>query len=124
MNRFLFQLATLHHGAGRSADQGGERAHAGVGGGAVVRGQRSGGVGTLEPDAASAGIGRRGEAWRARQDIHGGARGRAILRTGTRPMLNLTTPRPRVCMSIHPEGQSCSHLSRVLVLNDPPARSF
>jgi hypothetical protein len=25
-----------------------------------------------------------------------------------------------VCMSIHPEGESCSDLGRVLVLNDPP----
>ena len=30
---------------------------------------------------------------------------------------------PRVCMSIHPEGKSCSDIIRVLVLNDPPARS-
>ena len=30
-------------------------------------------------------------------------------------------PSPRVCMSIHPECQSCFDLGRVLVLDDPPA---
>ena len=30
---------------------------------------------------------------------------------------------PRVCMSIHPKGKSCSNLGRVRVLNDPAARA-
>jgi len=30
-------------------------------------------------------------------------------------------PPPGVCMSIHPEGKSCSDLGRVLDLNDPTA---
>ena len=32
-----------------------------------------------------------------------------VLRTTTQPTFN-PQPSPRVCMSIHPEGQSCSHL--------------
>jgi len=30
-------------------------------------------------------------------------------------------PPPRVCMSIQPEGKSCTDLGRVFVLNDPAA---
>ena len=33
-------------------------------------------------------------------------------------------PSPRVCMSIHAEGESWSDLGRVLVLSDPPARTI
>jgi hypothetical protein len=33
--------------------------------------------------------------------------------------VEFTPPPPRLCMSIHPEGESCSDLGRLLVLNDP-----
>ena len=62
---------------------------------------------------------------------------RKLLRTCSQPTLNLLLllrmvsenkhptgveshpPPSHVCMSIHPEGKSCSDLGRVLVLNDP-----
>ena len=31
-------------------------------------------------------------------------------------------PPPHFCTSIHPDGEPCTDLVRVLVLNDPPAR--
>ena len=34
------------------------------------------------------------------------------------------SPPPRVCISIHHEGESFHDLVRLLVLNDPPARHF
>ena len=49
-----------------------------------------------------------------------------LFRTSTRPTLNrrhLPSTSPRVCMGMHPEGESCSDLGRVLVLNDPTAWS-
>jgi len=39
-----------------------------------------------------------------------------------RPSTDVESPPPRVSMSIHTQGSSCSDLGRVLVLNDPPAR--
>ena len=33
-----------------------------------------------------------------------------------------STSPPRVCMSIHPAGKSCSNPDRVLVRDDPPVR--
>ena len=45
-----------------------------------------------------------------------------LLGTSTRP--TSTKPPPLcACVSIHPEGKSCSHVGRVLVLNDPAART-
>ena len=48
------------------------------------------------------------------------ARVGGLFRTSTRRALNRRI-NPRVCMSIHTEGKSCSDLGRVLVLNDPAA---
>jgi hypothetical protein len=59
-----------------------------------------------------------------------------VRRTSTRPTLNLEwfiqnkhstdvasfPPLPRVRMSTHAEGEPCSDLGRVLLLNNPPAR--
>ena len=45
-----------------------------------------------------------------------------LLRTSTRPTLNLLLF-PRMCISIHPEGNSCSDLGGVIVLNGPGARA-
>jgi hypothetical protein len=66
-----------------------------------------------------------GELWVL--DMAGGVL--SLDRTSTRPTLNLLLLllplpiTPRVCMSIHPEGKSCSNLGRVLVLNDPRTRT-
>jgi len=37
-------------------------------------------------------------------------------------LVGLHEPSPRVCISIHPEGESYSDLGRVLVPTEPPAR--
>ena len=44
-----------------------------------------------------------------------------LTRTSTRPILNLLPPPPRLCMSVHPDDNSCPDIGRVLVLSDPPA---
>jgi len=43
-----------------------------------------------------------------------------ILGTSSRPTLCSDEPSPRVCMSVQPEGKSCSNLDRVLVLTTLP----
>jgi len=45
-----------------------------------------------------------------------------LLRTSTPPTI-INEPCPRLCTSIDPKCESCSDLGRVLVLNDPPART-
>jgi hypothetical protein len=45
--------------------------------------------------------------------------GRGVAQNNHSTDVESTTPPPRVCMSIHPRGKSCSDLGRVLVLTDP-----
>jgi len=46
------------------------------------------------------------------------------LRSSTPPTFSrrIPPPPPHVCMSVDTEGETCSNLGSVLVLNDPPAR--
>jgi hypothetical protein len=45
-----------------------------------------------------------------------------LLRTSTQLSFDSAPPPPRICVSRHPEGMSCSDIGSSAILNDPPAR--
>ena len=94
------------------------RGGAGAGGGSGGAMDVDGGAGDEAPAMAYRGfIGPAAAAAAAELDPAWG-----LLRTKHSTDVESPPPPPRVCMSIHPEGKSCSDLRGVLVLNDPPAR--
>jgi len=76
-----------------------------------------GGGGGGERDGAEAGAaGDPGFSWSAMGP------GREVIQNKHSTDVESLPPPPRVCMSTHADGKSCSNLGRLLVLNDPPAR--
>jgi len=87
-------------------------------------------VGEVEAEAAAVGEGGPGYAagkqcevaYVSQHSLLHQSPGRGVIESKHSNDVESPPPLPRVCMSMHPDGNSCSNLSRVLILKGPPAR--